>query len=660
MWEHARLWWIRYTREEDTPFDSDALAWLISLVLNVIMLAALRTIGLQARPENSTMLFISTLPDEAEVDFDPVLQIETVGEQPNEARPQSDAEAIVLPVEHLSDALPHGDIQLEWVPPVRPPASLASHALQDLIAPVSVTSTSIESSTTASGVFDRLTLEIVASLEQRSTAVCWVFDQSLSLARQRTEIAGRMERIAMEIDATPGAKTNDLLNLVYGYGQRATRVTAQPTADIGTVANAIRQIPVDDSGIEMTFSAVERAAQDAVALRRRLHPKTVDIIVIVFTDEAGDDQEIADRVADFCSRAAVRVFVVGVPAPFGQRAVKFKFKEFDPHYADVEAWAQVDQGPESRHPEVVRILMGGPLDAPIDSGFGPFSLCKLCRICSGTYFAVHPDRNRRGEVKPGDSAAMASHLRYFFDPEVMRAYRPLHDSDHVIRKELAANAAKHALVKAADHTADRPLAGLSRQVMRFLATDQARLIKDLSEAQKESASLEPRIDELLRILEAGRSDRRKLTDVDRRWQAGYDLALGRTLALKARTVGYNMMLADAKSKKFLDIRNNTWILDRGEPADEKPLDSRLKKVIDETQTLLDRVVREHQGTPWALIAAEELRTPLGYSWREAYTPPPPPPKPAAPPGSSSPPRPPKDDERQALPKPQPRVLPTKI
>ena len=41
----------------------------------------------------------------------------------------------------------------------------------------------------AAGAVDRLTLEIAASLEQRPTLVCWVFDQSVSLAGQRKEIA---------------------------------------------------------------------------------------------------------------------------------------------------------------------------------------------------------------------------------------------------------------------------------------------------------------------------------------------------------------------------------------------------------------------------------------------------------------------------------------
>ena len=108
---------------------------------------------------------------------------------------------------------------------------------------------------------------------------------------------------------------------------------------------------------------------------------------------------------------------------------------------------------------------------------------------------------------------------------------------------------------------------------------------------------------------------------------------------------------------FSDNRNNTWGLERGGSADAKPRDSRLTKVIDEATELLARVVREHPGTPWAMLAAEELRTPLTYSWREEYTPPP---QPVPVNGPSPAPQRPQDDERRVLPGPSPRVLPTKI
>ena len=30
-------------------------------------------------------------------------------------------------------------------------------------------------------------------------------------------------------------------------------------------------------------------------------------------------------------------------------------------------------------------------------------------------------------------------------------------------------------------------------------------------------------------------------------------------------------------------------------------------------------VKEHPGTPWAFLAGQELKTPLGYAWTETYT-----------------------------------------
>ena len=46
-------------------------------------------------------------------------------------------------------------------------------------------------------------------------------------------------------------------------------------------------------------------------------------------------------------------------------------------------------------------VAGGVLDEnidPIDSGFGPFALTRLCYETGGIYFAVHPNRNVHREV----------------------------------------------------------------------------------------------------------------------------------------------------------------------------------------------------------------------------------------------------------------------
>ena len=361
----------------------------------------------------------------------------------------------------------------------------------------------------------------------------------------------------------------------------------------------------------MTFTAVATAAQKAAQVR--LSPAKRNVMIIVFTDEAGDDQQYADQVAAYCSRQQMRVFVVGVPAPFGRKYVKMKFVEFDPQYADDEQWAQVEQGPESREPEVVTVRPKNAPDEPIDSGFGPFSLSKLCAETNGIYFAVHPNRESRGRVSAAATAPMSSGLRYFFDPAVMRDYQPEYQSQAEIDRLLTTNRAKRALVDAAKASELNPLDG---PIMTFLRVDDGRLANLLSEAQKKAAVLQPKIDALYGLLAAGLPDREKIQE--KRWQAGYDLALGRVEALKVRTDSYNIMLAQAKTgMRFKDPKNDTWVL---KPSDDvSKVGSQTERLAKQAMERLQRVVNDHPGTPWAQMAAEELKSPLGYTWTETYT-----------------------------------------
>jgi hypothetical protein len=113
-------------------------------------------------------------------------------------------------------------------------------------------------------------------------------------------------------------------------------------------------------------------------------------------------------------------------------------------------------------------------------------------------------------------------------------------------------------------------------------------------------------------------DRDDLGANEKRWQAGYDLALGRVLAAKVRTDAYNTVLALAKSgMTFTDPKNDTWRLVRSDMVANAG--SQMEKLAGQARASLERVVKEHPGTPWALIAQEDLRTPLGYEWRETFT-----------------------------------------
>ena len=143
-----------------------------------------------------------------------------------------------------------------------------------------------------------------------------------------------------------------------------------------------------------------------------------NVLMMVFTDEAGNDQHLADATIQLCDNLTIPVYVIGVPAPFGRATTKVKWVDPDPQFDQSPAWSRVDQGPESLYPERLQLHSIG-YDQTIDSGFGPFSLTRLCRETGGIYFAVHPNRNMERAVGRGETVPFSSHMRYFFDPDVM-------------------------------------------------------------------------------------------------------------------------------------------------------------------------------------------------------------------------------------------------
>jgi hypothetical protein len=338
------------------------------------------------------------------------------------------------------------------------------------------------------------------------------------------------------------------------------------------------------------------------------------------------------------------VYVVGVPAPFGRSETLVKWVDPDPNYDQTPQWGRVNQGPESYLPERIRLTSPGDIDAdePIDSGFGPYSLTRLAYETGGIYFAVHPNRNVNRAVSRGEIEEFSAHLKYFFDPSVMRNYRPDYVSKDEYVRRVSQNKARMALIQAAQRS---PTSTMDAPQLRFVKTDEAAFVNALSEAQKTAAKLEPKIEELYQILKLGEADREKENVL--RWEAGYDLAMGKVMAAKARTEGYNGMLALAKrGLNFKDPQSNTWVL---EPSDEVSLGSQMEKVAEKAKEYLQRVVDEHSGTPWAMLAQRELDQKMSWQWTEQFTDP----APRGEGGGGNAP-PPSDDKAKMLKKPAPK------
>ena len=595
--------------------DLPALA--ASLVLHVVLLLVLALAGVATPPPTRPSVTVIETPLERDEEIDLTPQEMIVSDMPEETGAAGEDQSAdvaqslapvldtvsMTPVEASPELV--GDIQVDPLDAL-PTATEIDQAIVVRGAVGATTSG-------AAGAVDRLTAEIDASLQQRPTVVVWVFDQSVSLSAQRKDIASRLERVFQELGADRSQRHRpDLQNLVVAFGKNVSLVTKKPTDDVAEVIRAIDAVPVDDSGVEMTFAAI-RSAADSARIYRTSAPKK-NVMIVAFTDEVGNDQQLADQTAQHCRKLGIPVYVVGVPAPFGMREVRMRYVEFDPKFdaGEDEQWAVIEQGPETLFPEVVRVRSGAREDEAIDSGFGPFSLSKLCAETGGIYFRVHPNSGERGRVTNQMVAPMAAQIRYFFDPDVMQTYQPDYVSAAKLQQDIAANEAKRALVEAARSTEIQPM---ESPVMTFPRRDEPSLAGLLSEAQKAAAKAQPQIDALHATLTAGAAGRVAIKE--RRWQAGYDLALGRVLAAKVRTDAYNQMLAQAKlGMKFQDEKSDTWQL---EPSDEVTVGSQTEKLSKQASELLERVVHDHAGTPWAQLAATELRTPLGYRWTERFT-----------------------------------------
>ncbi len=625
-----RRWWQERTGEEETPFDGDSPTFMVSLVVHVILLVVLFLIPMQIKSNQITLLVTSPIVEEEkelevpEEFYFSEQPADEVGANSVNGTEMAFSEA---PVVSEVSAIPNpNEVEIE--------SDFATVEINNMIqqatglhynANLAVKGAAGQGTTGASGAIDRITHEILLSLEERKTLVVWVFDQSPSMIRQRKEVMGRFDKIYQELGVieaseNPAFKKHEdkpLLTSIVCFGDKVSMLTKKPTDNLTEIKAAVASIPPDDSGVERIFSAIYMSADEYKSLRMpkegAKEPER-NVMIIAFTDEAGEDQAGLDNTVNICRRHEIPVYVVGVPAPFGQKQTMVKWVDPDPQFDQTARWGAVDQGPESFLPERIKLSFNGSKDEeePIDSGFGPYALTRLCYETGGIFFTVHPNRNVNRAVNKGEVEAYSAHIKHFFDPEVMRKYRPDYVSIDEYKRRVSQNKARIALIEAAQMSM---VAQMENPQYRFVKSSEAEFVNAVSEAQKQAASLEPKIEMLYQKLQLGESDRPQETNA--RWQAGYDLAMGRVMAVKVRTEAYNAMLAQAKTGlKFKNEKNNTWVL---KPANNITVGSQLEKMANKARAYLEGVVKDHDGTPWAMLAKRELENPVGWEWTEEFT-----------------------------------------
>ena len=670
-----RYGWQYLTGEEETPFDGDSPIWVLSMLchLGLIFLLAFTYLPAEMRP---TLVNVESPPiEEEEEEIEIFEEIYTNEEKVNEeigahsmdgtqmamaAAPiLSDVSVVPSPEELIPTDI--GEIEVNQVFEEARGIQFDNLPVKGYVG---------QGTTGASGAVDRITHEILLSLEERKTLVVWVFDQSGSLTRQRKEIIERFDRVYEELgvieasgnEAFKKHEDKPLLTSVVAFGDKVSLLTKKPTDNIGEIKKAVAGIEEDDSGNERVFSAIYMATNQYKSMRvpsSRTGEPERNVMMIVFTDEAGDDQDGLDQTVKVCRRYELPVYVIGVPAPFGRKETLVKWVDPDPKYDQSPQWGRVSQGPETFLPERIKLNFDNSEvrdEALLDSGFGPFSLTRLCYETGGIYFAVHPNRKVNRAVSSRETSAFSAHLTHFFDPDVMRKYRPDYVSSDEYMKRVSSNKARTSLVQAAQSSWLMPM---EAPLTRFEKRDEAAFVNALTDAQKGAAKLTPKVERLYQLLKLGEADREKETTL--RWQAGYDLAMGRVMAMKIRTEAYNAMLAEAKrGLKFKNEKSNVWVL---KPSDKVSTGSAMAKAADKAKEYLQRVADKHEGTPWALLASREMANPIGWEWQEDYVAPPAPPArntTPAPANNNAAPRPATNETKNMIARPKPKRPPPKL
>jgi hypothetical protein len=463
---------------------------------------------------------------------------------------------------------------------------------------------------------DRITWEIAQNLQESRVLVVWLIDGSASVLKQRQAIAKRLKRVYGELEALEALdqvprREQPILTGVVGFGANTYFMTPDPTQHFNEVMEAFEKLPTDPSGVENVFTAVKQSLE---RFKRFSSSRGRRIMIITVTDEAGDDfgapLETAIKV---CRRYGAKAYVVGPAAVFGKR------HGFIPYVAPENGKTYnlpVDLGPETAMMENVDLPFwyGGTQLRYLSSGFAPYALARLVRETGGSYFMTN-------------MASMESFsTEGVFDHERLRGFQPeyIYGSEEQFVADISRHPLRHAVMRAAGKTDD------FRKDNRFRTnwTPQLELrvnpnnFKDVaSQAQNDVAHSQHWIDQLLEFF-PNRAEQLLENESSPRWRMAFCLSYGRLLAQRVRCLEYNYACAALKSDLTPnDVRrkSNHWVFHPDENINYAVSEKRNAKRAKE---LLETVLAEAPGTPWAALAARELRDPFGIRVEHRFIPPP--------------------------------------
>jgi hypothetical protein len=443
---------------------------------------------------------------------------------------------------------------------------------------------------------DQLAREILRHLKDHKLTVVWLFDESTSMQDDQRIILEKFDRVSSELklNIEPSKKTAGALNhAVVGFGQGIDYLLEKPRDDIDQIGRAIKHLKIDQTGVENTMKAIH----DVVEHYSNLIRKDRRLLIVLVTDESGDDGADVEEARQALKKYKVPLFVIGRQSLFGYPFAHHQY--IDPVTKDVYH-PLIRRGPETADLEIYQ--WDGLFDRWDEqpSGFAPYELARLTKDSGGIYFVLPSEEFMR--VRQREQAYSITQLKEYLPEYDNRLTYVEKRSSSPLRQML------HAVVMESKNFIHR----------RDFPIESEELVKAaLQEGEKASVKLNFLL-EIQRRLETLAKVRER--EPEKRWQAHYDLMLAQTVAFEVKAYEYRALMASIIKAPPVPKRQPssdmvvTWVVNHS----KAPLAAKNEtaKKYAEAERLLKQVITRHPKTPWADLAQDALDRGLSVKFDE--------------------------------------------
>ena len=622
---------VQTESDESGSIVRGAVPWMLSLVIHQAILIALAlwvVTGIAGGGGDAASLLASYVADDEDLLDDSILASEAFEVAEVSDTPEFDLAEFAEPSaamgsevsvdrEIVMTEVEAGDLTLE-------PSDLMTE-LPGRIVRSDVDTGGLREATSVEGATGGIVGDILGELAKGNLLVVWLFDQSISLVDDRQRVAVKLAELFEQTKAQASENGHLLENAAVVFGAQV-RQMVPPTESTQRIVKAVSQVPTDESGLERAFGAIGWAAEK---YGRRSDAR---VLIVVWTDESGDDIDQLETTIALCQKRNVSVSVVGPSAILSRREGTHSWV----HQPTGKVFQlSVMRGPDCALPERLLLPYWWPTRGPegsnvsfpwnrgraanfppwyggeqlegLASGMGPYGLTRLALETGGTYTIFD---------RPLDRGP--------FRLDRMRPYAPDYRAATVALHELQYRPVPRAVLKAVELLAHQSPAGQPANDYfgrRYQPSVQFRgQLKNALKMEAMQATRHLRsIEAALSAFGAEGMEAEYQKEPSPRFRAWYDVTRGRLLAVAVRYMEF--IQACDLTMRSLDGSTNRVVFT---PSTELRSGSTGRYWGEDAERLLRRCVEDHADTPWAHLAQRELDYPLGLTLQQAVIPKPPP------------------------------------